>query len=92
MKINNSIYRKKTHLDKYLQFDSHHQMAHKQAVVKTLFNRAIRICSSLCEKKNVYLLLNVIKRYSKTTSKKQMEKDRVEVTVVIPYVKICPSL
>ena len=63
-------------------------MAHKRAVVKMLFNRAIKICSSLCEKKNVYLLLNVIKRYSKTTSKKQMEKDQVEVTVVLPYVKI----
>ena len=50
-RLTNTVYRKKTHTDKNLQFDSYHPMAYKQAVVKTLFfNRVNRICSSLCEK------------------------------------------
>ena len=40
-----TVYRKKTHMDKYLSFDSHHPMAHKNAVAGTLFNRANKICS-----------------------------------------------
>ena len=49
-RLTTTLYRKKPQTDKCLQFDSHNPMAHKQAVVKTLFNRANRICSSLCEK------------------------------------------
>ena len=41
-----AVYRKKTHTDKYLSFDSHHPLAHKVAVAKTLFIRANNICSS----------------------------------------------
>ncbi len=42
--IATKVYRKQTHTNQYLQFDSHQPMAHKQAVIKTLFNRAKGVC------------------------------------------------
>ena len=38
--ISTSGYRKTTHTDKYLDFDSHHPLCHKTAVVNTLLTRA----------------------------------------------------
>ena len=41
-----SVYRKKTHTDRYLIFGSHHPIQQKAAVVDTLCTRAIRIPST----------------------------------------------
>ena len=48
--MSTSVYCKKTHTDQYLHFSSHHPLAHKRAVVNTLFSRASRLSSSLVEK------------------------------------------
>ena len=41
-----SVYRKPTHTDLYLQWDSHHTIPSKYSVVGTLYHRAKTICSS----------------------------------------------
>ena len=46
-----SVYRKPTHTDQYLQFDSHQPLQHKLGVIRTLTHRANTICSTDNSKK-----------------------------------------
>ena len=39
-KLETDVYRKPTHTDKYLSYDSHHSVSHKRSVAKTLLQRA----------------------------------------------------
>ena len=43
--LSTTVYKKKTHTDKYLSFHSHNRLAHKISVVKTLFSRANNVCT-----------------------------------------------
>ena len=44
--LNTSVYRKPTHTDLYLQWDSHHTLTAKYSVIGTLQHRANTICSN----------------------------------------------
>ena len=48
--ISTTVYRKPIHTDRYLDFASHHPLAHKIAVFKTLHGRAEAISSSVVHK------------------------------------------
>ena len=41
-----TVYRKPTHTDKYLQWDSHHNLSAKFSVINTLSHRANTVCSN----------------------------------------------
>ena len=45
-KLDTTVYRKPTHMDQYLQWDSHHTISSKYSVVGTLHHRARTICSN----------------------------------------------
>ena len=44
--LSTSIYRKPTHTNQYLQWDSHHSIANKFSVINSLIHRANNICSN----------------------------------------------
>ena len=45
-RLSTTVYRKPTHTDMYLKWDSHHPISSKYSVVVTLHHRAKTICSS----------------------------------------------
>ena len=55
--LTTSVYRKPTHTDLYLQWDSHHNLACKYSVINTLTHRAKAVCSNskLLEEELKYL-------------------------------------
>ena len=44
--LSTKVYRKKTHTDLYLQWDSHHSIAAKYSVINTLHHRTRAVCSN----------------------------------------------
>ena len=85
--LSTKVYWKKTHTDKYLDFRSHHPLAHKFAVVRTLFHQADSLCSSVLdqddEKKHVVRALkrngypHRVMSHSETRSNRQTQSDMV---------------
>ena len=61
--LTTTVFRKNTHSDWYLDFNSHRPLAHKVAVVRTLLARANQICSIITvrdvEKKQVVGALSI---------------------------------
>ena len=56
-KLSATVYRKPTHTDQYLQWDSHHHLSAKFSVIHTLSHRAQTLCSNpeLLHKQRIHL-------------------------------------
>ena len=98
--LETKVYRKLTHTDKYLAFDSHHPICHKKSVAKTLLRRADCLPSSLDSKaEERKYVSNVLKAngYTKTflrncqkpvtTSSTPDEREPATGFAVIPYIQ-----
>ena len=86
--LNTKVYRKPTHTDLYLQWDSHHAIAAKYSVINTLHHRAKAVCSNkqllkeeevhlqkvLTENKYLMWALNRVKLKTKPTQKQEQFK------------------
>ena len=95
-----NVYRKPTHTDKYLAFDSHHPICHKKSLAKTLLRRADCLPSSLDSKaEERKYVSNVLKAngYTKTflrncqkpvtNSNALDEREPATGFAVIPYIQ-----
>ena len=98
--LSTSVYRKKTHTDRYLDFTSHHPLAHKVAVARTLMTRAERICTFVpdrdkekqhiaeAHKDNGYPSQHVNENWQPRSSPHpSSSEDPPKATVVIPYIR-----
>ena len=98
--LETKVYRKLTHTDKYLAFDSHHPICHKKSVAKTLLRRADCLPSLLNskteERKYVFSVLKangftktILRNCQKpvTTSSTPDEREPATGFAVIPYIQ-----
>ncbi|XP_072041390.1 uncharacterized protein [Amphiura filiformis] len=97
------VYRKPTHTDQYLHFESHHPLQHKFGVVKTLFHRADNIVTEKEDHdQELSHIMGALSRcgyknwtFSNATQKKKPKTNSTAVTsdsgfkrkTLLPYVK-----
>jgi hypothetical protein len=67
-----NVYRKPTHTDRYLDFDSYNPMSHKRSVIKSLFDRSTKICDPIDKEQEDSYVKNVLVKNS--YPKKLIEK------------------
>ena len=59
--IGHYIYRKPTHTNKYLNYNSYHPQCHKLGVIDTLFNRAFQICDKKHLEQEINYIIQILK-------------------------------
>ena len=99
-RLTTSVYRKPTHTDQYLAYDSHHPQSVKRGIVKCLYERAKRLVTKPSviseEKKHLSSVLvsngypfSFLQKLTKTGRPNDSAKPAIEfkATAVLPYVK-----
>lgn len=97
-----SVYYKKTHTNRYLDFNSNHAFSHKASVVRSLYERAVAFSSNDVDKNNEINNINQVlfknnypkKFISKISNRINTTIDNNDINngsqrVVLPYVKGC---
>lgn len=93
-----SVYRKPTATDKYLSLDSHHPVAHKWAVVRTLYGWADVVSSwGISKKQHIVKMLKkneyLVKKACMTAPRVCSESSQEPLAnISIPYMKGCLNL
>ncbi|CAH3045255.1 unnamed protein product [Pocillopora meandrina] len=95
--LTTSVYRKPTHTEQYLAYDSHHPQSVKRGIVKCLYERAKRLVtkpSVIFEEKKHLLSVLVSNGYPfsflqklNKTGKPKNSANEFKATAVLPYVK-----
>ncbi|XP_068738915.1 uncharacterized protein [Montipora capricornis] len=99
-RLTTSVYRKPTHTDQYLAYDSHHPYSVKRGIVKCLYERAKRLVTKPSvtskEKKHLSSVLDsngypfsFLQKITKTRKPSSSAEHRIEyesTTKVLPYV------
>ena len=99
-RLTTSVYRKPTHTDQYLAYDSHHPQSVKRGIVKCLYERAKRPVTKSSviskEKKHLSSVLlsngspfSFLQKITKTRKQSSSAEPTIEhkSTAVLPYVK-----
>ena len=99
-RLTTSVYRKPTHTDQYLAYDSHHPQSVKRGIVKCLYERAKRLVTKPSiiseEKKHLSSVLvsngypfSFLQKLTKTGRPNNSAEPAIEfkATAVLPYVK-----
>ena len=99
-RLTTSVYRKPTHTDQYLAYDSHHPQSVKRGIVKCLYERAKRLVTKPSviskEKKHLSSVLvsngypfSFLQKLTKTKKPNTVAEPTTEFksTAVLPYVK-----
>ena len=95
MVLATKIYCKPTHMGQYLQFSTHHPLAHKRSLVSTLIKWAASHCSTekrkwgvLCEDKTLSKWLpRAVLPWCSPGRKESLEKNDPKAHTTIPYVQ-----
>ena len=98
-RLTTSVYRKPTHTDQYLAYDSHHPQSVKRGIMKCLYDRAKRLVTKpsviSAEKKHLSSVLvsngypsSFVQKISKArTAPKKEPVAEFKSTAVLPYVQ-----
>ena len=100
--LKTTIYRKKTHTDQYLNFNSNHHVEHKRSVVRSLMNRAEQLITKeedkVQEREHVKRVLKMngykqwmLKLPNKTPKQDSKSNNKItprdSITIGLPYIK-----
>ena len=99
--LKTSVYRKTTHTDQYLLFDSHHPLNQKLGVIRTLFHRAKTLASSneerTAEEQHLRKALKqcgyrkwtfhtALKKTSRQSEDREIQRNIRPTKIVLPYI------
>ena len=92
--LTTSVYRKPTHTDQYLAYDSHHPQSVKRGIIKCLYDRAKRLVTKPTviseEKKHLSSVLvssSFVQKLTRTRKAAPRVEPETESTAVLPYIK-----